>query len=386
MFRVWVHAILLTAGRVGGRRPAGRVGILVWWSVAVAACTPGHSADEQPAAAVAQAVATDTLAPLRIDSLFRAAVSSHGFSGAVLVASQGEVLHTAAYGYADHQRRDTLTTDHRFQLASVSKIFTATAVLQLQARGQLDTRDRVQQYLPEFPYDSIRIHHLLKHRTGLSSYFGFDWQKSAKTDAQAVLRKLDTLRLSLWFTPGSDFNYSNTNYVILAVLVERVSGLAFDDYLTRHILAPCGMTQTYLGSYTARQPLTATGYDQRRKRLLPAGGDHLDDALGDKGMYATVVDLYRFRQCFFQGDLLPADLREAALTGEVPDDPYAYGWRLVPGQAGLSYHFGWWRGYRSCFIHDRQLDLTLIILSNIASEKEGLDFWNIFHSLCDLVH
>ena len=314
-------------------------------------------------------------------TFFEALQDSHDFNGTVLIAQGDRVIHSGAYGEA-RLEGDTLSLATPFQLASVSKMFTAVAIMQLAEAGKLAYDDPVQRYLPTFPYPDLSLRHLLQHRSGLARYMAL---ADSHWDRNQVLRAGDVAGLfaahgpDLWFEPGTDFNYSNSNYALLAAVVEAVAEQPFDQYLAEQVFGPLGMAQA--GLYAEPPPEAATGYKRYRRGYWPAGHDYLDGVWGDKGVYASVEDLYRFERAFFGGRLLSAATLETALDPGEPAHPYGFGWRLRADRPEIVYHFGWWRGYRTCFIKDRERDITLLLLSNRDHLRHNLDFWYIFDQI-----
>lgn len=320
------------------------------------------------------------------DAYFRELEEKKGFSGTVLIADQGKVVHTGAYGYANLSQKDTLRLDAPFQLASVSKMFTAVAIMLLQEQGRIDYDEPVQTYLPGFPYDAITVRHLLNHRSGLCRYMALSdahWDKDQYLNNEDVLGLFQEHQPELWFTPGTKFNYINTNYALLALIVERQSGVTFETFLQRHIFEPLCMTR----SWTSRKrlkgeiPDEVTGYKRYRRGYREAGRDYLDDVLGDKGVYSTVTDLFLFDQALYSNRLLKQETLAAAFapgSAELITHNYGFGWRMKTRQDKVVYHFGWWRGFRSCFIRDMSNRKTVIILSNRDALGNTPDYWDVY--------
>ena len=325
------------------------------------------------------------------DTYFRDLQENRGFSGVVLIADQGKVVHTGAYGYANLSQKDTLTLDAPFQLASVSKMFTAAAVMLLKEAGKIDYDSHVKAYLPDFPYDSITVRHLLNHRSGLCRYMALSdehWDKSQYLQNEDVLRLYQEHQPELWFKPGTKFNYSNSNYALLALIVERQTGLPFEVFLERNIFDPLCMTHTWTARkrITGQLPGETTGYKRYRRGYREEGRDYLDGVLGDKGVYSTVKDLFLFDQALNNKEFLrPETLAEAAAPGspELISHNYGFGWRMKTRQEGLFYHFGWWRGFRACFFRDTTHQKTVIVLSNRDHLSNTPDYWEIYFRTLD---
>ena len=324
----------------------------------------------------------------RLEAYFRDLARRHRFSGTVLVAEQGTVLYQEAFGEADLAQGLPVTDSTAFQLASVSKVFTATAVLKLYEEGRLDLDDEVATHLPGWPYAGMTIRHLLHHRSGLARYMAvasWYWKNWRDPLPNAeVLRQYVRHRPVHFFRPGRGFNYCNTNYVILACLVEQVSGRPFAQYMREEIFEPLDMRQAMIYSRVTDPdiPQEAIGYKAGRRGYYRAANDYIDGVYGDKGMYASALDLWKFDRALAEGRLLRPETQALAATRPDQGSPYGLGWRLrrYRGQ-DLTYHFGWWRGFHTCFIRDQAQDRTLIILSNRDQPGRNLRFWQVFQDV-----
>jgi len=324
----------------------------------------------------------------RLDSIFSRLRDRRKFSGCVLIAENGRILHSGAYGYANLRTKDTLSLHTSFQLASVSKVFTATAVMLLYQDGKLDFDDEVRQHLPDFPYEGMTIRHLLNHRSGMGRYMATAakyWKKWREpmynTD---VVYQYKRFKPPIFFRPNRGFNYCNTNYVFLASLVEQVSGMSFADFCHKRIFEPLGMKNSLIYSRKTQPPIPheAIGYKAGWRGFYKAPNDYIDGVVGDKGMYSSVYDLYLFDRALYEHRLLSAETQREAFRPGSPRryNNYGFGWRL---KNGIPYHTGWWRGFRSCYIHDFQTRRTIIILSNRDIPGRNLNFWKIYQEVSD---
>ncbi len=317
---------------------------------------------------------------------------SMDFNGTLLYAEKGRIVHIGAYGYADEDRQIPITPETEFQLASVSKMFTAFAVLTLVDDGKIGLDTPVQEYLSAFPYPEVTVRHLLNHRSGMSRYeYLLEGHKDdlvASSNA-AVLGLLAADPPPLWFNPGERFNYSNVNYALLALIVEQVSGSSFPDFLQQRIFRPLGMTHTYVFDRN-QQPWPehmAWGYKHNRKGYYAVPADFLDGVFGDKGLHSTVLDLFKFDQALYARKLLSANTYHDLLDfSEETENPMYYnlGWRLEKGWNGLMYHQGWWMGFRTCFIRDREKEITLIALTNRDHLRNPMNFFGLYGEIMSL--
>ncbi|MEM7658554.1 MAG: serine hydrolase domain-containing protein [Bacteroidota bacterium] len=323
-----------------------------------------------------------------LDSLFRSYQKKRNFNGVVLFAEKGEVVHSAAYGSANFEQQIPLSIDTRFQLASVSKIYTSTAVLILMEKGLLGLDDPLKWHIPEFPYEGVSIRHLLTHRSGLARYMGLadaHWDRRKPLTNEEVLDLFIQHKPVLWSKPGKKFHYLNTNYAFLGLLIERVSGKSYPQFIQQEIIDPIGLHETKVVNYQDRleegKQAYATGYNRVRRKRKDAQGDYIDGVFGDKGVYASAKDLFRFEQALKNHLLLtPANQALAyqpGIRGKRVNN-YGLGWRMKSYYPGMVYHFGWWRGFRSCLVRDLAAQKTMIILSNQDSPRHTVPYWSVF--------
>lgn len=303
-----------------------------------------------------------------------------GFNGVVLYAEQGEVIYERAFGWRDLSKRhkDSLRIDDAFQLSSDSKMFTAEAIMLLKADGKLNYDDEVRKFIPEFPYEGVTVRHLLNHRSGLPRYDSMAdefWPDRKKPFSnEALIAMLAAHRPEPYGTPGGGYFYNNINYALLASVVERVSGQHFEDFMRERIFEPCGMTHSYI--YSMRNdtavslfmPVDVHGHDMYRRGPVKAQNDYLNGVMGDKIMFSTVEDLYKYSLALDGNTLLPDSIQnEAFVPGSAKwknDENYGFGWRMSKEHPDAIYHPGWWKGYRSLIIRDMKHRRFLVILSN----------------------
>lgn len=328
-----------------------------------------------------------------IDSLMNKWYTSHRFNGTILVAEKGEVLYRGALGYGNLQTKDTLTLSSPFQLASASKPITALSILTLYEKGLLDLDAPVTTYIPELPYNTVTIRHLLTHRSGLPRYMSLGhvhWED--KSMALSNCNMVDLYiknKPGLEFTPGSRFIYNNTNYAMLAAVVEAVSGQDFGDYVHDAIFAPLGMNNSFIYSKCKQEeiPQTVLGYVRGGKgRYGEVGNDYLNGVTGDKGAYSTVEDLFKLDQALYDETLLKQSTLDEAFTpyGHIPKrhhDDYGLGWRIDKYRPNIVYHTGWWKGFRTMFIRKLDTRHTVIALNNRENMLPYKLCWQIIEQL-----
>jgi CubicO group peptidase (beta-lactamase class C family) len=313
----------------------------------------------------------------QIDTFFRSLHTKRGFNGTVLVAQHGQIIYKGAFGYADLRKKDTLTTQSAFQLASVSKQFTAMAIMLLKERGKLNYDDNVKQFYPEFPYEGITIRQLLSHRSGLPDYTYFSenfWPDRKKfLTNQEVINIMAKHKPKPFYLPNKRYDYSNTGYSVLAAIVEKVSGMSFDKFMHKEVFMPLGMMHTWIYNGTNGDLIQnqTVGYSAGRRKVEES---YLNGATGDKGVYSTVEDLFKWDRALYTTNLVKAStLEEAFMPGnkEMKKENYGFGWRIKTLDCGeqVVYHGGWWHGYKSYLMRNRKDQSTIIVLSNIANHS-----------------
>lgn len=291
-----------------------------------------------------------------LSQFFDYLLNTRGFSGGILVSKNGQVLYEHYQGVADAQR-SPYTAETPTHVASTSKTFTSHAVFQMVEQGKIRLSDPVVNYLPRLPYPTVTIRQLLNHSSGIPNYAyllpGYKWPTSQTATNYDVLRVLQERSPGLEFQPGSKFHYSNTNFVLLALVVEKVSGVFFPNYLRDSIFARCGMTHSYVVHHNNPGDFLPSW---RGNTLL--GYNYLDGIYGDKNVFTTCRDLLRYDSAIRAGVLLKANSYMEAWTPNFRDTKYrdtfefyGLGWRLkVWGDTlKIPYHNGWWHGNNAVF-------------------------------------
>lgn len=316
-----------------------------------------------------------------IDSVVERKCQSGNFSGVVLIGQKDCVLYERCYGLANIRENEPITDTTAFQLASVSKQFTAVAILQLYERGRLRLTDSVARYLPLFPYPDITIHQLLVHRSGLPNYHYLCDNKPILDDPyfsnQQIVAELIEANAGRYFRPNRRFQYSNTGYAVLAAVVEAVSGLKFENYLENNIFKPLGMahTFTYRAMPSATYPPRATGYESRK---TPADDNYLDHFLGDKGIFSTAPDLFKWDQSLYTGKIINPDTLQLAFRPMGRrikfGANYGYGWRIsnFADTIPIQFHSGWWHGFKTLLVRIPQDTATIVVLRNGSNRSGGI--------------
>ncbi len=304
-----------------------------------------------------------------------------GFNGNMLVARKGKILYQKAIGWADYLHRDSLKISSEFELASITKTFTGVAIMQLVEAGKLKLTDDVKKFYPNFPYDGITISLLLSHRSGMMNYVYFIddiWRKEKRNmkkgvSNQEVMQVIADKKPNPYTRPDRVFHYNNSNFMVLAAIVEKVTKQRFSQYMMEHIFKPAGMKNTHVYSTNEYEkiPVDVVGHDRTWRYSVVQ--NFLDGPVGDKGIYSTLHDLVLYDKYLKNGRLLNKSSLDSAYKGR--NKPvnghfnYGYGWRMFDGKGmdKVVYHTGWWHGFRHIYIRDLDKDIVVIFLGNLTN-------------------
>ena len=315
----------------------------------------------------------------RADVFFKG-LARNGLNGTVLYAEQGQVVYENAFGWRDlcARKKDSLRIDDAFQLSSDSKMFTAEAIMMLQAQGKLDYADDVRKFIPELPYEGITIRQLLNHRSGLPRYDALadaNWpDRKIPFSNEAMIQMIAEKKPEPYGAPDAIFFYNNINYALLATVVERITGQNFEDFMRENIFEPLNMHHTYVYSMrndanvSLYMPTEVHGHDLFKKGPVKAQNDYLNGVMGDKIMYSSVGDLYKFHIALECNLLLPDSLQNESFKPGSNEwknnENYGFGWRMSKEHPDMYFHYGWWKGYRSLIIRDAAHNRYLALLTN----------------------
>ncbi|MFT3910277.1 MAG: serine hydrolase [Ferruginibacter sp.] len=315
------------------------------------------------------------------------------FNGNVLIAENGKPVYKAALGYADYNTKRMLNDSSVFELASVSKQFTAMGIMILKERGLLSYNDNIKKFFPQLPYDSITIKNLLTHTSGIPAYeeqFEKNWDHKKIAHNKDIVEMLQQQKENLSFTPGSKWKYSNTGYALLAYIIEKVSGMSYNDFMAKNIFKPLGMTHSFI--YNTRRETNkipvnyALGFvysDDLKHYILPDSIPdfdlvyYLDGIVGDGCVNSTIDDLLKWDQALYSNTLVSKTTLDEMLSPLVQMSAtdtssfYGFGVMVSPHseKGKIVSHTGGWPGYRTAFVRFTDKNETIIILSNNESNS-----------------
>lgn len=294
-------------------------------------------------------------------------------NGAFLVAKNGQIIFEKYDGLANFNKKDSITPTTPLHIASVSKVLTAAAVLKLVNANRLKLDQKVNTILKEFPFPEVTVRMLLNHRSGLRNYAYFTdrndgvWDRHKRLTNQDVLTLLATKNIGLESRTNTRFAYCNTNYAMLALIIEKVTAKSYKEAMYEMIFKPLGMKNTFVFDYEKDKDRIVPSYKANRVEI---GKDYLDEVYGDKNIYSTVRDLLKFDRARSRKDLLESALAKQINIGysneKVGEKNYGLGIRMINWKTGQNFYFhnGWWHGNTSAYITLPKEQVTIIALSN----------------------
>jgi len=312
----------------------------------------------------------------KLDSLLKRIHKRNDFHGAVLVAKNEKIVYENQIGTADFKKKTPLNKESVFQLASVSKQFTAAAIMLLNERNQIKLTDTVNTYFPDFPYKAVTIKNLLNHTAGLPKYFWIaehEWQQEKAPTNSEMMEFLESTDVKRYFKPGRNFDYSNTGYFVLASIVEKISGTSFSSFLKKNIFEPLQMDHSYVYSFEN----DAIGEHQLDGYRLYRGWRHIkipgtvnDAIVGDKNVYTTAEDLFKWTKGLNSGSFLTK--QSLALMYSKGESiygrkiPYGFGFRIDTKEENSIYHYGKWNGFSTGLTMYLEDNLVVIVLEHTS--------------------
>ena len=294
------------------------------------------------------------------------------FNGGIIVAKGGNIIFEKYKGFVNMSNGDLITAFTPLHIASISKTFTAMAVLKLQEEGKLNINDTITRFFPSFNYPGVTVKTLLNHRSGLPNYLYFMEKAGWSTDS--VISNNDVLT---WLinkkseikdisTADTKFTYCNTNFALLALIIEKVSGLSYPDFMKKNIFDPIGLKNTFV-HHSGDNKMRSKSFDWKGREIPD---NFLDIVYGDKNIYSTPQDLLLWDRALTDTSFLSVKSLEAAYTPYSNERPgiknYGLGWRMNIYDNGkkIIFHTGWWHGNNAIFIRLLDADAMIIVISN----------------------
>ncbi len=325
--------------------------------------------------------------------LYQSLLLKRGCNGSILLAKNDDIVVEVYHGFINLKTKEPITAASTFHLASISKTFTATVILRLMEQGRIALDDAIEKYLPNFPYAGITIKNLLSHRSGLPKYDHFmsgshtelvrTKNKKGKIVNRYVLVKdkiqftglatnQDVLQYMISNHPAPEalpdhkYNYCNTNYAMLALVVEKITKMPFPQYMKDSVFTPLGMTSSYVFSLKDTGHYAPSyNYNNAAFKL-----EKLDCVYGDKNVYSNVRDLLQWDKALNRGTFVSLKTLELAYQPYSNEKRgkknYGLGWHLLinPPEPTIIYHNGWWHGNNTVFKRLVSDSGTVIILGN----------------------
>jgi CubicO group peptidase (beta-lactamase class C family) len=318
-----------------------------------------------------------------VDGLYRQLNDKKNPGIAVLIAKDGKVIYDKGYGYADIEHATKISPQTKFRIGSITKQFIASGILKLQEEGRLSVNDKLSKYFSDFPRaGEVNVHQLLTHTSGIHSYTNKDGFLSDVVKPATNEKVVDYFKNDEYdFNPGERYQYNNAGYFLLGLIIEKITGENYGDYLKKTFFDPIGMTNT--GVYSTRINLTneALGYEKSNDTYKRALNWNMDWAGGAGSLYSTTEDLYKWNEALFNNRVLKPESMKAAFTPVVlnngstpPGVKYGYGWGLndYRGVSSIG-HSGGLHGFISQLLRIPKENITVVMLTNVMPPQVEID-------------
>ncbi|MEC4004820.1 serine hydrolase domain-containing protein [Flavobacterium sp. SUN052] len=293
-----------------------------------------------------------------------------------LVAQNGQIIYENYQGFANRAKGEDINKDTPLHIASVSKVLTATAVLLLIDAGKIKLDQKVTEFLPNFPYPDVTVQMLLNHRSGMKNYAYFTyktgvWDIKKELTNEDIVKVMKDYKIPLETKTDTRFGYCNTNYAMLALIIEKVTNLKYPEAMQEMIFKPLGMTHTFVYETSKNLGKVSLSY----KGNMDLAVEYLDGVYGDKNIYSTPRDLLKFDLSRYNSSYLNPELLKKVYQGysyeRKGERNYGLGIRMLEFDKGepFYYHNGWWHGNTSCYINMRKEKVTMFVISNKYTHK-----------------
>ncbi|MFH1197294.1 MAG: serine hydrolase domain-containing protein [bacterium] len=306
----------------------------------------------------------------KINSYVNPLVKKNVFSGTIFIAHGDSIIFSKGYGLADRAHDITNNLNTVFKIGSMTKQFTATAIMQLVDQMAITTDSKLSEFIPDYPNgDKITIHHLLTHTSGISNYTKLaDFGKFSLLPAKIEELISHIKNLPLEFEPGTKFKYNDSGYLLLTYIIEKVSGISYSEYLQKNIFDKLEMKNSgYLDSQIIKNLASGYVYNSKLKSMVNA--DYFDTSVpqGAGGLYSTVLDLYKWDRSFYKDEIISKESKEKMFSFQTSDYGYGWGKELRKGGRVSIGHNGIINGFSSIihrFVND---NIVIIVLANIEN-------------------
>ncbi|KQT23802.1 hypothetical protein ASG22_07170 [Chryseobacterium sp. Leaf405] len=340
----------------------------------------------------------NTISGQEINNFFSTLSNNKMFNGSVVISKSGENIFSHTYGFSNIEKKEKISDTSQFPIASITKTFTATAILQLKQKGKLKIDDPVQKYLPEFPYPNISIKQLLNNTSGLAQEYNL-FDVIIKEQPEKIISNSDIIptfirfKTPISFLPGSKWEYNNVNFCIAALIIEKVSGMSYADYLEKNIFKPAKMKNSFvpndrkvksvnqveLYTYPNFYSTDLVNTNSLKETFLIVERSNF---YGNGGIVSTALDLQKHQNALFTYQILGNKELEEALTATILNDgkkvtyvidgqeiSYGLGWGMYTDESNgkIVFHDGFITGLTSILIHNLKKNETVILLSNTGN-------------------
>ena len=309
----------------------------------------------------------------RMEQIVQSYIPTKQFMGSVLVAQNGKILLDKGYGFANLEWEVPNTPTTKFRLGSITKQFTAASILLLEERGKLKVEDPVKKYMPDAPaaWDKITIFHVLTHTSGIPSFTSFPDYATKQAQAMTPQQLVDWFKdKPLEFEPGTKWNYSNSGYVLLGYLIEKISGQTYADFVQQNIFTPLGMKDSGYDSNSALIAHRASGYTPGKNGIENTGFINMSIPLSAGALYSTTEDLLRWEEGLFGGKVLKPESLAKMITPFKNAYAFGLGVRTQLGHKIIT-HNGGIDGFNTCLAYYPDDKLVVAVLANLNGPFAG---------------
>ena len=308
----------------------------------------------------------------KIERFFNKNWPSKNINISFLVAKDGQIIYENYSGFGDVRKKTLITSETPIHIASVSKVLTATAILKLINAGKIELDQKATSLLKGFPYPEVTIKNLLSHRSGMRNYAYFTddrkiWDNHKIMSNQDILNVMINKKIGLESKTNTRFQYCNTNYAMLALIIEKVTGKSYPEAMKSMIFEPLGMKHTFVFDYKKDKNVITPSY---RLGGMQIAFDFLDAIYGDKNIFSTPQDLLLFDMAINSKYFLTRELRSQIYQGYSNEHKgqknYGLGIRMINFETGQNFYFhnGWWHGNMSSYVTLKKENVTIIALTN----------------------